>query len=153
MNRRCQFERLLDERGASMVELAIVMPIFVLLLLGAVDFGRAYYLSMEVTGAAQAGAEYGMQNPTDITGMQAAALMDAPNVTNTPAATATYGCECSDGTSYSASCSTTPSCAANNLVYRVNVTVTATYTPLFPWPGIPSSISLSGSAAMRSAGS
>jgi hypothetical protein len=33
------------------------------------------------------------------------------------------------------------------------VTVSATYTPLFPWPGIPSSMSFSSSAAMRSGGS
>ncbi len=40
------------EQGASLVELALVLPILFLILMGAVDFGRAYYLAMEVAGAA-----------------------------------------------------------------------------------------------------
>lgn len=153
MNRKCRFERLREEHGASLVELAIVLPAFLLLLLGAVDFGRAYYLSMEIAGAAEAAAVYGSQNPTDTAGMQLAALKNAPNVSNASVASATYGCECPDGSNYSASCSTTPTCTGTTSVYRVDVTVTATYSPLFPWPGIPSSIALASSASMRSAGS
>jgi Flp pilus assembly protein TadG len=141
------------EAGSSLVELALMMPLFFLLVLGAVDFGRAYYLTIELAGAAHAAAAYGAQNPTDTAGMQTTAQDDAPNVPNLSVATPTYGCECSDGSSYSASCSTTPTCSSNNSVYRVNVTVSTTYTPLFPWPGIPSSIALSSSASMRSAGS
>ncbi len=153
MKRQRRYQHLLDEHGSSLVELAAVMPVFVLLLLGAIDFGRAYYLSMEIAGAAQSAAVYGTQNPTDTAGMQSAALLDVPNAANAKVSSATYGCECSDGSSYSPSCAATPACTSNTLVYRVNVTVTATYTPLFPWPGIPSSISFSSSAAMRSAGS
>jgi Flp pilus assembly protein TadG len=153
MKRRNRFHLLRDEQGASLVELAFMLPLFPLLLFGAVDFGRAFYLSVEVAGAAQAAAAYGSQNPTDTTGMQNAAQDDAPNVPNLSAGTPTYGCECSDGTNYSASCSTTPSCPSNNEVYRVNVTVTGTYSPLIPWPGVPSSLPISSSASMRSGGS
>jgi Flp pilus assembly protein TadG len=153
MKKRIQLNLLRSERGGSLVELATLLPLFTLLVLGAVDFGRAYYLAMEVAGAAQAGAAYGSQNPTDTAGMTTAAQDDAPNVSNLTVSTPTYGCECSDGTNYSASCSTTPSCSSNNVVYRVNVTVQGTYTPLFHWPGIPTSISLISSASMRSAGS
>jgi hypothetical protein len=70
--------------------------------------------------------------------------------------TPTYGCECADGSSYSASCASTPKSCPNslNVVYRVNVTVSGTYKPLFPWPGMPSSsMTISSSASMRSAGS
>ena len=150
---RDQLNLLRGEGGGSLVELALVMPLFLLLMLGALDFGRAYYLSIEIAGAAHAAAVYGSQNPTDTTGMTTAAQDDAPNVPNLSVGTPTYGCECSDGSNYSATCTTAPSCPSNNAVYRVNVTVTATYTPLFPWPGIPSSMSLSSSASMRSAGS
>lgn len=148
-----RFNLLRCDDGGSLVELALVMPLFLLLMLGALDFGRAYYLSIEIAGAAHAAAVYGSQNPTDTTGMTAAAQDDAPNVPNLSVETPTYGCECADGTSYSATCTTAPSCPSNNAVYRVNVTVTATYTTMFPWPGIPSSMSLSSSASMRSAGS
>jgi len=154
MKRRNWFHPLRDEDGASLVELAFVLPLFPLLLFGAVDFARAFYVSVEIAGAAQAAAVYGSQNPTDTTGMQNAALDDSPNVPNLSVGTHTYGCECSDGTSYVASCSPAPpTCASNTEVYRVNVTVTGTYSPLIPWPGVPSSMSLTGSASMRSGGS
>jgi Flp pilus assembly protein TadG len=154
MKKRTRFHLLRDENGASLVELAFVLPLFPLLLFGAVDFGRAFYLSVEIVGAAQAAAAYGSQNPTDTTGMQNAAREDAPNLPNLSVGTATYGCECSDGTSYVASCSPAPpTCSTNTEVQRVNVTVTGTYSPLIPWPGLPSSMSLSSSASMRSAGS
>jgi Flp pilus assembly protein TadG len=155
MRKRNRFDLLRNEYGGSLVELAMTLPLFALMLLGSVDFGRAYFLATEVAGAAHAAAVYGSQNPTDTTGMQTAAQDDAPNVPNLSVTTPTYGCECADGSSYSASCATTPSsCPSSlNVVYRVNVTVTGTYTPLLPWPGIPSSLSFSSTASMRSAGS
>lgn len=133
------------------MELAMVLPLLMLLLMGAVDFGRAFYLAMEISGAAQAGAEYGTQNPTDTLGMSAAAQYDAPDVPNLVVTTPTYGCECAGGTGFSANCASTPSCPSSNVVYRVTVKVSATYSPWFPWPKIPSSMSLSSSATMRSA--
>jgi len=156
MNIRNRFHPLRDEHGASLVEMAFVLPLFPLLLFGAVDFARAFYVSVEIAGAAQAAAVYGSQNPTDTTGMQNAAQDDAPNVPNLSVGTATYGTECSDGTHYTANTQnmpTTSTCSGATPVYRVNVTVTGTYSPLIPWPGLPSSMSLSSSAAMRSGGS
>jgi Flp pilus assembly protein TadG len=153
MKRLNRFHPLRGEQGASLLELAFVLPLFLVLLFGAIDFGRAYYLSMEIAGAAHAAVMYGAQNPTDTTGMQTAAQDDAPNVPNLSVGAAATGCECSDGTSYSASCSVKPLCSTNTEVIRVNITVSGTYKPLFPWPGIPSSMSLSSSASMRSAGS
>jgi Flp pilus assembly protein TadG len=157
MKERNPFDLLRDEQGTSLIELALIFPLFVLLLLGAVDFGRAYYLAIEVAGAAHAGAVYGSQHPTDTAGMQNAAQDDAPNVPNLSVPTPTYGCECADGSNYSANCSTAPTsiCSSINLnvVNRVNVTVNATYTPLLPWPGWHSSTTLTSSASMRSAGS
>jgi len=41
--------------GQAMVEMAIVAPVLVLLMLGAADLGRAFYLDIEVTGASRAG--------------------------------------------------------------------------------------------------
>lgn len=145
-----------SESGSSVIEAAILAPALLLLFLGAADFGRGYYLAEEVAGAAHSGAEYAIQNPgnvaSDSTGIETAAKNDAPNVPNLHVGTPTWGCECSDGTSYSASCSTVPSKCTTNWVYKVTVTASAGYTPLFPWPGIPTSIALSSSATMRSGG-
>ena len=140
--------------GASLVEFALVTPLFLALAFGAVDFGRAFYLAIEIAGAARAGASYGSQSPNDTTGIQTSAQNAAPDVPNLSVSSPTYGCECADGTNYSATCSVIPTCTGGlNYVYRVNVTVSGTYTPLVRWPGIPTSMSLSSSATMRSAGS
>jgi Flp pilus assembly protein TadG len=156
MQKRNRCDLLRSECGASLVELAMLMPVFVLLMAVAVDLGRASYLVQEIQGAALAAVAYGAQNPTDLTGMSNAAKDDAPNVPNLSVGSPTYGCECATdttGSTYSANCAVTPSCASSNVVYRVKVTVTAPYTTLFPWPRIPSSMSFSSSASMRSAGS
>jgi len=143
--------------GSSLVELAIVTPILLLVVAGAIDFGRAYYVNIEVVNAAHAGAEYGSINPTDTTGITAAAHQSAPHVPNLTVPTVAYGCECSDGASYHASCSTVPTCTASagppavasNVVYRVQVKAQSVYTPLMPWPGIPSTLTLSNTATIR----
>lgn len=44
------------ERGAAMVELALVLPILVLLLVGIVEAGRAYGANVALQGAARDGA-------------------------------------------------------------------------------------------------
>ena len=147
MKIRNRFDLWRGDGGASLVELAIVLPLFMLLMAVAVDLGRAYYLVLEIQGAANAAAAYGAQKPTDTAGMKTVAQDNAPNVPGLTVNTPTYGCECYDGTSYSANCTVTPSCS--DTVNRVNVTVTATYKPLFPWPAIASTMSFSSSASMR----
>ncbi|MGH9593189.1 MAG: TadE/TadG family type IV pilus assembly protein [Bryobacteraceae bacterium] len=78
--------------GASLAELALLTPMLFLILLGGIDFSRAYFLAMEVSGAAQAGATYGVLHRTDTTGMSSAATMSAPDVPNLAVSTPTWGC-------------------------------------------------------------
>ncbi len=52
-----------NERGQSLVELAITLPILVLLLLGTLDFGMAIFSYSMLRDAAQEGAFYGSFNP------------------------------------------------------------------------------------------
>lgn len=151
MKKRNRYPLLRGEHGGSLVEIALLVPLLVVLLFAAVDLGRALYLSQELAGAAHAAAMYGAQHPADTAGMTTAAQDGAPDVPNLSVGTPTYGCECADGTAYSASCAVQPSCT--DRVDRVNVTVSGTYTPLLHWPGFLSSMSLSSSASMRSAGS
>ena len=44
------------ERGAAAVEMAIILPLLLLVIGGLVDFGRAYYLNVTATSAAREGA-------------------------------------------------------------------------------------------------
>jgi Flp pilus assembly protein TadG len=46
----------------SAVELALILPLLVTIVLGAVDFGRFAYNYIAVTNAARAGAAYAMMN-------------------------------------------------------------------------------------------
>jgi Flp pilus assembly protein TadG len=139
--------RVASERGASLVEFALMLPLLGLLLLGVIDFGRAYYLSIEINNAAYAGAMYGASNSADTTGMTNAALADAPDVQGMTA-TPTIGCECSDGSGVTPNCSSPPSCSVNVVNY-VQVKTSTTYNTLIPWPGIPRQLTLTGSAVLR----
>lgn len=145
------------EQGSALVELALILPLIVLLFVGAVDLGRAFYYSNAVARAAESGALYGSQNPTDTAGMvqisdqaMQAAFNSAADMSGTNA-TATYGCECMSGSGLSSGCTNTPSCTTNE-VYYVTVTANSTYQTLLPWPGIPSSYNLSSTVTMRSGG-
>ena len=55
-------------RGQALVEFAVVVPLFMLLLAGMVDFGMGLNASITVTNAAREGARYGIvsPNPTQI---------------------------------------------------------------------------------------
>ena len=62
--------------GQSVVEFALVVPVFILLLLMAVDFGRLFFSYVQVTNAAREGAAYAAAAPTDTVGIQARALQE-----------------------------------------------------------------------------
>jgi len=51
------------EKGQSLVELAISLPVIILILLGTVDFGMALFSYAILRDAAQEGALYGSFNP------------------------------------------------------------------------------------------
>ncbi len=73
-----------DDKGQAFVELALVLPIFILLLVGAAEVGRIAFASIEVSNAARAGVSYGAQNhatASDTTGIQTAATQDETDLT------------------------------------------------------------------------
>lgn len=53
-----------SSRGQALAELALILPILLLLLLGAIDFGRIFYSQMVVNDAAREAALEGSRNPT-----------------------------------------------------------------------------------------
>jgi Flp pilus assembly protein TadG len=141
---------LFHDDGTSLAETALVLPVLILLLVVLVDLGRAYYYAISVSSAAHAAAIYGVQNPTDVQGMMGAAAASAPDI-SALSTSATYGCECSDGSSAVANCTTPPSCSENYVNY-VAVTTSATFQTIVPYPGMPSSFTLTGNARLRSGG-
>ena len=136
--------------GVAMLELALVLPLLMLMLLGAIDFARVYYESIAVASAARAGAQYGAQKVTtsgDFAGMQQAALNDLTGVTGVTVTASRY-CQCPNGSTVNCTTGTCAGTQINPRIY-VTVTVTKTFTTLFPYPGIPNPVVLTRVATVR----
>jgi len=58
------------KRGQSLVELAVSLPVMVLILLGTVDFGMAIFSYSILRDAAQEGALYGSFDPANKAGIE-----------------------------------------------------------------------------------
>ena len=140
-----------DTAGGALVELALVVPIFSTLLLGASEFARLAYAGIEVTNGARAGVAYGSQSSAtaaDITGMQTAATNDMPNVSGAAAvAKQFWACSSAPATQYTSA----PTCTGtgNHVLNYVQVTTTATVNPGIHVPGLPTTYTLQGLAIMR----
>lgn len=165
------------DSGSALVELALTVPMLMLMMIGAAELGRMAYYAIEVQNAARAAVAYGSQGlntAADSSGMTTAADNEAKNMGNLTV-TATQSCVCqtivastgavSDGSQQSAAtcsgttatiattCTTTTAGDYTNIVNYVNVTTTATVNTMFNFRwlglGIPSSYTLSGYAQMR----
>jgi Flp pilus assembly protein TadG len=149
-----------DDIGQALVELALVLPVFLLLLVGAFVVGRLAYADIEVSNAARAGVAYAMQShaaaaqPTNI---ENAAKQDAPNILSLvvdPPILTCY-CETSAGaTTALASClpadANLTTCASpSSIVIYVQVNTHAQVDTAFHVPGIANLVTLQGTAIMR----
>jgi Flp pilus assembly protein TadG len=57
------------QHGQTLVEFALILPIFILLAVVIFDFGRAVYYYNAIHNAAREGARFGVINPNDEAGM------------------------------------------------------------------------------------
>jgi hypothetical protein len=57
-------------RGQSLVEAALALPVLIMLMLGLLDFGRAYYTLVALRDAAEEGASYAAISPEDANGVR-----------------------------------------------------------------------------------
>jgi Flp pilus assembly protein TadG len=129
-----------------LIEAAITLPMFVLLLLGAVDVTRALYLSEIAVAAARAGAHYALVgNPRtmDLRAIEAAATADAgvPGFS----AKATRVCAC--GNEDAVVCETLK-CSREPNSY-IQVETTAETTPFLRYPGIEAPLKIHEKALVR----
>lgn len=127
-------------RGQSIVEFALVLPIMLIFLLIAADFGRAYTAYLTVSSSAREGAAYASRSESvNVSDVRNRALDELGNDRKiwgeTPTITVTTGQ--TDGQGYP----------------QVSVTVEYKFVPLFRvWP-IPSSIDMERTVTMRVIGS
>ncbi len=59
------------DRGAALVEFAIMLPVLAIILLGVIDLSRAYHLKNQLKNAAREGAIYGQTHPLSQTTLPA----------------------------------------------------------------------------------
>lgn len=115
----------------SLVELALLMPLFILLLLGSAAFAQFAWAAVLTSNAARAGASFGAVNPNNAKnkpGIQAAAAADSVNITGLTT-DRTLSCACSDGTAI-ADCSNSLSVCPSpkTIINYVQVNTTSTVT-------------------------
>lgn len=155
MNKLSFWSRLRHCRsGNSIIEFAFVGSFLATLVVGLLDFGMMFWEQMEVSHAADAGAQYVMFN-TGVysssgvsTAISNATTLTGISTTGTAASSggSTCGCPSASGISaLSQSCSGTCTSGASPAGY-VKVQTSVTYTTLFPWPGLSQPMTLSGTA-------
>lgn len=138
--------RPLDRRGNVAVEFALILPIVLVLLSAAVDFGLAFNERKRLELAADAALSYARRVPDDAVAIAAAARgatgMDPQDLT---VAVSTF-CSCLDGTNVSCSgtCTGEPRPAS-----YVQVTVNSRFNGLFGLVPVAAALSLSADAVGR----
>ena len=116
------------ERAQALTELAIMLPLLLLLVLAAVDYGRVFFYFQQVESAATAGAQFGCLNSvnaTNLTLITSNAMLQLQDVTNILPQVST-------------------SLSGSNL----SVTVSATFRPFIAWPVLPTNVPLQRTVSM-----
>jgi len=147
---RLRTARTKRERGQSLVELALVVPMLLIMLVGIIEIGRFAYYSILVSNAARAGAQYGAQNlatAKDTLGIQAAANRDGQGGAGL-IVTPTQMCGCS-GATLSGACPATLCILPNHPLVYVRVQVDGSFTSLFTYPGLPAALAVTSVEKMR----
>ena len=129
--------------GQSLVEFAVVLPVFLLILAGILDFGLGLYSQMTVINAAREGARLGVVEPGNVADIQARVDAMTAGLDKTRL-TVTITCERPTGPTTFGSCSS-PQWLSND---AVRVQVDYSYKMLWPL-ALGNSLDLSSTVQMR----
>jgi Flp pilus assembly protein TadG len=139
-------------KGQSSAELAVAMLVLSVLVLVTSDFGRMFYTQITVDAAARAGVQYGSQslvNAADTSGITSAVANDSSNITQSSGSPTVSQCTCISSSTTVAQCSSSYHCSDNPGATYVTVTVSAPFTTLGVYPGLPNPVTLTGTAEMQ----
>lgn len=156
--------RIRSQYGQSLAEVALMTPLLLGMLLGAIELGRYAYISILVSNAARAGAAYATErltNAGNVAGIVQAAKNDYQNNGQNASllsVTTSDTCGCDNG-SYPIATATCypgsgapPTCSTgSHWVVMVTVTASGTYNALFNYPWIKNPITLTKQSTMRAA--
>ena len=140
------------EKGVAAVEFALLVPVLVIILMGVVDYGTFMNQKMKLQDLSRTAVQYVVQggsasdvmaNIVETSDFYTAAGADGQTVNVDMA----QECECAGGTSVS--CSGTCSAVGDYMRYFYSARLDSTYTPIFVYPGLPTSIRLEGYSRMQ----
>jgi Flp pilus assembly protein TadG len=141
-----------DSAGTSLIEFALLAPVFIFLLMGIVEVSRYTYFGIVAAHAARAGVQYASQTTetaadasTNGPATKSAALADGQSLSNW---TITSSLVCTVNGQASTCPSNTANAVPANLVYYVQVKVTGRFNTLMNYPGIPTNIPITSTAIM-----
>jgi Flp pilus assembly protein TadG len=123
--------------GQSLVELALMLPILVLLLVGVFDLGRAFHALITLNNAGREAARFGTLHRLDLAGMRAAAIQEAQN-SGIVIVNGDIALTCPDA-------GTAAPCARDT---TIRVTITYLYDPILSF-FFPSGVTIHGEVEMR----
>jgi Flp pilus assembly protein TadG len=124
-----------------MVEFALAAPFLLILMLGVIDFGRVYFAYVSVTNSARTGADYAAANcdpsceADDLVGIRDAVVLETGQLLNTSSTNPEVAVNVGDSLGLGSS--------------QVDVTVSYTFTTIFPWPGLPNSMNVERTVTAR----
>jgi Flp pilus assembly protein TadG len=136
MEKRLRTARLRDERGATVVEFAFIVPLLILLVLGIAEFGHAFQVSGTLSAAAREGVRV-MALQNDPVAARAAVRGAAPTLV--PAVT-------------NAQITITPAACPTAGPTSTTVRLTVTYPMPFLTDFFGSGVTLTGTGVMRCTG-
>ena len=79
MAERKKSKRIKNQAGQSMIEMALLLPLMLVLIVMALEFGRMFFTKIVITNAAREAAYYLSLNPSDSSNAILAAQVEAGN--------------------------------------------------------------------------
>ena len=153
-----------DERGASVIELALTAPVLAALVIGVTDLARAFsYKLLLEQAAARTIEKVEQQRSVSTSSYNSSLVAEAQSAmsdagypdTNSNHYTANSWVECStNGTTWTVTNSFTTDCTSGTQARYASIQITESFTPMFPshiWPNADASgnITLTGYAQVR----
>ena len=139
-----------DEKGTAAIEFGLVGTMLSLLLLGLIDFGMGYWEQMQVGNAARAGGQYAIFNGWSSAGITTAvtSATSLSAISATPAPAQSCGCPSASAGITAATCGSSCTGGGTAGTY-VTVKAQASYSTIFPFPGIANPLTLTASMTVR----
>jgi Flp pilus assembly protein TadG len=122
-------------RGQALVEFALIIPVMLLMLVIAIDFGRIFFSYIEITNAAREGAAIGAYEPSNLIQIQTTAGQETSSQSQRGENAIAVTTACKDSTGTSLSDCSLASVGATGAGNTITVNVDEKFTFLTPLIG------------------